>query len=188
MCQYFPRSSFLVSPQLKQNCGYSFAVAAGSFFIQPLGSSCGFCSAAPAVVLEPIPHHPHRLVRQIKVSPFSTFGFNSPSPPPLCKPSSPVSRWEARSPLNPPLSPVFPSPSRFESTNSGRSHRSSGFEQGRTTAVGFARLAVGSTLQPARTSAAPEPEYFLTLSSFKARADRDQVELMFRRDVKEAPR
>lgn len=56
-----------------ENSGYYLAVAAGSFFIQPLGSSCGFCSSA--VVSEPIPHHrPYWLV-DIKVCRFPPLHF-----------------------------------------------------------------------------------------------------------------
>lgn len=56
-----------------ENSGYNLAVAAGSFFIQPLGSSCGFCSSA--VVSKPIPHHrPYWLV-DIKVCRFPPLHF-----------------------------------------------------------------------------------------------------------------
>lgn len=53
---------------IQRNSGYYFAVAAGSFFIQPLRSSCGFCCAA--VALEPIPHPPGRAGRHTQVSKF----------------------------------------------------------------------------------------------------------------------
>lgn len=118
--------------RIKWNCGFYFAVAAGSFFIQPLGSSCGFCCAAAAVVFKPIPHR-HRLVDGWKLKrfffflPFSPFSLN-----PFKLPSNVVKEVELCTPR---LSSLFPSPSGFVSAN-----RSSKFEQGRTAAVGLPAL------------------------------------------------
>lgn len=44
--RYFRPHLFLASPQINRNRGVYFAV--GTFFIQPLESSCGFCCCAPA--------------------------------------------------------------------------------------------------------------------------------------------
>lgn len=126
-----------------ENSGYNLAVAAGSFFIQPLGSSCGFCSSA--VVSKPIPHHrPYWLV-DIKVCRFPPlhFGCVKGFPPLWCRNGSGASNFL--------LSRLFPSLCGSVCTDSPE------FKQGRTTAVSFARLAVGSTLRAAAaTRAAPD--------------------------------
>lgn len=129
--------------------GYCFAGATGGFFIQPLGTSCGFGSAAaaPAVVSEPIPH-PHRRGETDKVCRFPPSPWAHSNFPP-------VPRWEKS-----PVSVPFPSPPRV------CVHKllvwGSETEQGRTRGIILPALDLAQLFSLLIQEPAPEPEYLAT--------------------------